>query len=94
MYLKGLTRFSTVTLNTVFLFNKKSIDNFLTSPGKCMLSVPIRSTLSNKYSKCPKILNTRVSDKMTHANSVDPDQTAPKEQSDLGLDCLSFHYVF
>ena len=23
-----------------------------------------------------------------HANSVDPDQTAPKEQSDLGLHCL------
>ena len=25
------------------------------------------------------------------ANSVDPDQTAPQEQSDLGLYCL--HYV-
>ena len=26
------------------------------------------------------------------ANSVDPDQTAPKEQSDLGLHCL--HMTF
>ena len=25
------------------------------------------------YGKCPKILNTKVSDKMTYANSVDPD---------------------
>ena len=30
------------------------------------------------YSKCPKISNTKVSDKMTYANSADPDQTAPK----------------
>ena len=29
------------------------------------------------YSKCPKISYTKVSDKMTYANSVDPDQTAP-----------------
>ena len=28
------------------------------------------------YGKCPKILNTKVSDKMTVANSADPDQTA------------------
>ena len=28
------------------------------------------------YGKCPKILNTKVSDKMTYANSADPDQTA------------------
>ena len=28
------------------------------------------------HSKCPKILNTKVSDKMIHANSADPDQTA------------------
>ena len=29
------------------------------------------------------------------ANSVDPDQTAPKEQSDLGLHCLHMpcHFV-
>ena len=27
--------------------------------------------------KCPKILNTKVSDKMAYTNSADPDQTAP-----------------
>ena len=30
------------------------------------------------YGKCPKILNTKVSDKMAYANSVDPDQPAPE----------------
>ena len=30
------------------------------------------------YSKCPKILNTKVSDKMTYANSADLDQTIPE----------------
>ena len=29
------------------------------------------------YGKCPKISNTKVSDKMTCADSADPDQTAP-----------------
>ena len=28
--------------------------------------------------KCPKNSNTKASDKMTYANSVDPDQTAPE----------------
>ena len=27
------------------------------------------------------------------ANSVDPDQTAPLEQSDLGLHCLHMYFV-
>ena len=31
------------------------------------------------YGKCPKNSNTKASDKMTYANSVDPDQTAPEE---------------
>ena len=30
------------------------------------------------YGKCPKILYTKVTDKMAHANSADPDQTAPE----------------
>ena len=34
---------------------------------------------STLYGKCPKILYTEVSDKMAHANSVDPDQTPPSE---------------
>ena len=29
------------------------------------------------YGKCSKTSNTNVSDKMTYANSADPDQTAP-----------------
>ena len=29
--------------------------------------------------KSPRISNTKVSDKMAYANSVDPDQTAPEE---------------
>ena len=31
-----------------------------------------------------------MSDDMAYANSADPDQTAPKEQSDQGLHCLPF----
>ena len=31
---------------------------------------------------------------MVYANSADPDQTAPKEQSDQGLHSLPFHQVF
>ena len=41
-----------------------------------------------EYGKCPKVMNTKVSDKMAYANSIDPDQ---KEQSDQGLHCLPFH---
>ena len=37
-----------------------------------------------------KILNTKMSEKMTYTNSADPDQTAP-EQSDQCLHCLPFH---
>ena len=29
----------------------------------------------------------------TFANSVDPDHTAPKEQSDQGLHCLPYHQL-
>ena len=43
------------------------------------------------YGKCPKITNTKVSDQMAYANNADSDQTAPKEQSDLGLHCLPCH---
>ena len=32
---------------------------------------------NRELGKCPKILNTKWSDKMAYANSVDPDQTAP-----------------
>ena len=35
----------------------------------------------NTYDKCPKISNTRVSDKMAYANSADPDPTAPYANS-------------
>ena len=30
------------------------------------------------YGKCPKISNTKESDKMSYANHADPDQTAPE----------------
>ena len=30
------------------------------------------------YGECPKISNTKVSEKMTYTNSADPDQTAPE----------------
>ena len=42
------------------------------------------------YSNCPKILYTNVSNKVAYANSTNPDQTAPEEQSDQGLHCLPF----
>ena len=32
----------------------------------------------SKYGKYPKNSNTKASDKMTYANSVDPDQAAPE----------------
>ena len=35
------------------------------------------------------VMNPKDADRM--ANSVDPDQTAPQEQSDLGLHCLLRH---
>ena len=48
----------------------------------------------NNYGKYPKISYTKVSDKMAYVNSADPDQTAPKEQSDHGLQHLPFHCKF
>ena len=33
----------------------------------------------------------KFSDRKVWANSTDPDQTAPEEQSDQGLHCLLFH---
>ena len=33
---------------------------------------------SHMYKKCPNISYTKVSDKLTYANSADPDQTAPE----------------
>ena len=59
--------------------------------------------LNIKYSKCPKILNTLFHAILAKlllfmqlfleilsgmANIIDPDQTAPKGKSDLGLHCL------
>ena len=39
--------------------------------------------------KCPKISYTKVPDKMVYANSANSDQTAPLDQSYLGLHCHS-----
>ena len=33
--------------------------------------------LCDGFCKCPKILYTKVIDKMVYANTADPDQTAP-----------------
>ena len=46
-----------------------------------------------RYGKCPKISNTKVCDKMIHANSADPDLTALEEdeQPVQDLHCLPFH---
>ena len=41
-------------------------------------SIYLDSPLILSYGKCPKILYTKMSDKMAYANSADPDQTAPK----------------
>ena len=41
--------------------------------------------------KCPKILYTKISDKMAYANTADPDQIAPEGLSNQGLHCLPFH---
>ena len=46
------------------------------------------------FGKCPKLSYTKVYDKMAYTNSADPDQIAPKEQSDQGLHCLPFHQLF
>ena len=35
--------------------------------------------------KCPKILYTKISDRMTYAKSVDPDQTAPEVWSGFAM---------
>ena len=40
--------------------------------------------------KCPKISYTSLSYKMTHANSVDPDQTAPARVHPV---CLSAYRI-
>ena len=45
----------------------------------CYIEVPVYVYLSKKhYGKCSKNSNTKVADKMTYANSADPDQTAPE----------------
>ena len=42
------------------------------------------------FSKHSYNISPKYFDRYISANSVDPDQTAPKEQSDLGLQCLPF----
>ena len=50
----------------------------MTGPTTIALHVLHTDKLKNGYGKCPKNSNTKVSDKMTYANSADPDQTAPE----------------
>ena len=42
------------------------------------------TALLNTCRKCPKISYTKVSNKLAHANSVDPDQMAPGGAVDQG----------
>ena len=44
----------------------------------CQIHFLKKQNKINKYGKCPKNSNTKASDKMTCANSVNPDQTAPE----------------
>ena len=44
--------------------------------------------MSSVYVVCWIFLQTFQTDFCIEANSVDPDQTAPKDQSDLGPHCL------
>ena len=56
-----------------------NINPILGSPLRTSIAPDKALFFSNKvYDKCPKILNTEVSDKNTYANSADPDQTAPE----------------
>ena len=41
-----------------------------------LLYISMETECVKVYGKCPKISNTKMSDKMTYANSADPDQTA------------------
>ena len=38
----------------------------------------LEGNIASEYGKCPKILYTKVSDKITYANNVQLDQTAPE----------------
>ena len=55
---------------------------------KQLLLAHANAGVTKNYVKCPKIYNTKVSDKMTYANSADSDQTAPERS---GLHFLPFH---
>ena len=53
----------------LFFFSGAGRDLFLACLGQLVLK--------HDYSKCPKILYTKVANKMVYANSADQDQTAP-----------------
>ena len=52
----------------------------------------VTTQMYRNYGKCPKISNTKVSDKMTYVNSADPDQTAPKGLIRVYTVCHSTKY--
>ena len=60
--------------------NKTDLFKFYNNFGKELKQNKIMCGFSvtyPTYGKCSKNSNTKVSDKMTYANSADPDQTAP-----------------
>ena len=51
------------------------------------------TNVSTVYSKCPKILYVKVSDKIVYANMQSQNRWLPQEQSDQGLHCHSTKFV-
>ena len=53
----------------------------------CLLQILLGALTAN-HNNCRLLCHLLVILKVISANSVDPDQTAPQEQSDLGSHCL------
>ena len=49
-----------------------------------------KSNINDEHEATQQVHDPKFLDRQAWANSVDPDQTAPKEQSDQGLHCLQF----
>ena len=83
LYIYELAVFKSVRVSAV---SRQALS--LSICGQCISQLGCTSTQSNQaslsvcrtvgYGKCPKILYSKVSDKMAYANSADPDQTAPE----------------
>ena len=63
-----------------------NIEKWSFSPTPAMKKIYLKMP-STEVVCCMEMLRSRINFGI-HTNSVDPDQTAPKEQSDLGPHCL------